>query len=347
MRITGAFTGKIITLLLFITGLTTSCYSQSVVIDTSDFFKRVKFEPHHKNDSSKGKFFPGDFIFMPEELIKNDHWDTLNVRTGRNDFSHRNDTAVIVLNNPSANPFVFPYKGKLLSPFGYRGRRIHAGVDIKLNHGDEVYCAFDGVVRMAKKYSGYGNAVVVRHFNGIETLYGHLSKISVHVNELVHAGDLIGLGGRTGRATTDHLHFETRFRGEPFNPLNVIDLTRFTLACDTLFISHGRFSKSRYANRGDISPTNELIVTNDNPNHNNGNKKHSKYKNRDESLNKGAIAAGDQPTKKAKKKFHIIRKGDTLSEIAAKYNTTTTAICKLNGLNKNKMLQRGHKIRVN
>jgi LysM repeat protein len=344
MKINEAFTGRTLILLLLLTGLSTISYSQSVVIDTSDFFKRVKFEPHHKNDSSKGKFFPGDFIFMPEELIKNDHWDTLNVRSGRTDVSHKNDTTIVILNNSNGNPFVFPYKGKLLSPFGYRGRRIHAGVDIKLNHGDEVLCAFDGVVRMAKKYSGYGNAVVVRHFNGIETLYGHLSKISVHVNELVHAGDLIGLGGRTGRATTDHLHFETRFQGEPFNPLNVIDLNRFSLACDTLFISRGTFSKSRSVRHGDVPQSNELVVTNDNPGKKDK-KKHSRFTSRDESNNN--VQSDDRPVQKGKKKFYTIKKGDTLSEIADKFHTTTTAICKLNGIKKNKSLQLGHKIRVN
>jgi murein DD-endopeptidase MepM/ murein hydrolase activator NlpD len=346
MRIIEAFKIKIIPLLLLMTGLTPLCHSQSVVIDTSDFFKRVKFEPRHKNDSSKGKFFPGDFIFMPEELLKNDHWDTLNVRTGRNDVIHKNDTTIVVLNNPNENPFVFPYKGKLLSPFGFRGRRIHAGVDIKLNHGDEVLCAFDGVVRMAKKYSGYGNAVVVRHFNGIETLYGHLSKISVHVNELVHAGDLIGLGGRTGRATTDHLHFETRFHGEPFNPMNVINIEKFSLACDTLFISRGTFSKSHNVKRGDTPQANELIVTNDQPKKKDK-RRHSKLGNKNNSLNNDTKSAEDNHSKKGKKKFYTIKKGDTLSEIAEKYGTTPTAICKMNGLKKNKLLKLGYKIRVN
>ena len=346
MKINEAFTGRTLILLLLLTGLSTISYSQSVVIDTSDFFKRVKFEPHHKNDSSKGKFFPGDFIFMPEELIKNDHWDTLNVRSGRTDVTHKNDTTIIVLNNPNANPFVFPYKGKLLSPFGFRGRRIHAGIDIKLNHGDEVLCAFDGVVRMAKKYSGYGNAVVVRHFNGIETLYGHLSKISVHANELVHAGDLIGLGGRTGHATTDHLHFETRFQGEPFNPFNVIDMEKFSLACDTLFITRGTFSKSHSLKHGDVPRSNELVVTNDKPSKKDK-KKHSKLKNREESITNDIQPADDHPVKKGKKKFYKIKKGDTLSEIADKNNTTIAAICKLNGLKKNKLLKLGNKIRVN
>jgi hypothetical protein len=327
---TGTYTRKIITLLLFAAGLGHVCHSQTVVIDTSNFIKRANLEQHHKNDSSKGKSFPGDFIFMPPELLKNDHWDTLNVRTRRSDSNNQAENGTIVLNNPNENPFVYPYKGKLLSPFGFRGHRIHAGVDIKLNHNDTVLCAFDGVVRMARVYGGYGNAVVVRHFNGLETLYGHLAKICVRVNDVVRAGDLIGLGGRTGRATTDHLHFETRFQGEPFNPQRIIDVVSHSLVCDTLFISHDTFNKSKdYAsgssNKSKSSP--KLLITKND-------RKNKTSKQKTELASNG------------KKKFHIIHSGDTLSEIATKYGITTTELCRLNGLKKNKLLSLGKKLRV-
>ena len=321
---TGKYTRKIITILLFSAGFGHVCYSQTVKIDTSNFIKRLNFEPHHKNDSSKGKSFPGDFIFMPPELIKNDRWDTLNVKTRHSDSNQQSENATIVLNNPNENPFVYPYKGKLLSPFGFRGHRIHAGVDIKLVHNDTVSCAFDGIVRMARVYGGYGNAVVVRHFNGLETLYGHLAKICVHVNETVRAGDLIGLGGRTGRATTDHLHFETRFQGEPFNPQRILDVVNHSLVCDTLFISHATFSTSK--NIASELSDKILVVKSD-----------RKSKTRKQ---RTALVSRD------KKKFHVIHSGDTLSEIATKYSITTTEICRLNGLKKNKLLKLGQKLRI-
>ena len=321
---TGTYTRNIITILLFATGFGHVCHSQTVVIDTANFIKRVNYEPHHKNDSSKGKSFPGDFIFMPPELLKNDRWDTLNVRVRHSDTNDQTESGTIVLNNPNENPFVYPYKGKLISPFGFRGHRIHAGVDIKLQHNDTVVCAFDGVVRMARVYGGYGNAVVVRHFNGLETLYGHLAKICVRVNDVVRAGDLIGLGGRTGRASTDHLHFETRFQGEPFNPQRILDVVSHLLVCDTLFISHDTFNKSK--NIAFKSNTKELIVKSDK------NEKTSKHK-------QALVSTG-------KKKYHIIHAGDTLSEIATKYGITTTELCRLNGLKKNKLLSLGKKLRV-
>jgi hypothetical protein len=325
MGITGTYTRKIISILLITAGFGHVCHGQTVVIDTSNFIKKLNFEPRHHNDTSKGKYFSGDFIFMPPELLKNDRWDTLNVRTRRTDTSSVADSATIVLNNPNENPFVYPYKGKVISPFGFRGHRIHAGIDIKLNHNDTVLCAFDGVVRMAHRYGGYGNAVVVRHFNGLETLYGHLAKISVKVNELVRAGDLIGLGGRTGRATTDHLHFETRFQGEPFNPQRIVDAVNHVLLCDTLFISHETFSKS---GKSKVEPREKVLIV----------KSDKKGKNKKQ---KTVLAS------KGKKKYHVIRAGDNLSEIATKYGITTTELCRLNGIKKNKLLQLGKKLRIN
>ncbi|HET9571568.1 MAG TPA: peptidoglycan DD-metalloendopeptidase family protein [Bacteroidales bacterium] len=104
-----------------------------------------------------------------------------------------------------------PIKGKVISPFGYRGRRLHTGTDIKLQHGDTVRAAFDGLVTKACPYSGYGNLVIIKHPNNIETYYSHLCKCIVQNGDSVKAGQVVGLGGRTGRATTDHLHFELRF----------------------------------------------------------------------------------------------------------------------------------------
>lgn len=253
-------------------------------------------------------------------------WDTLNVRVKRTDFSSKSDTSFINLANIEGSSFVFPYKGKILSPFGYRGRHFHAGVDIKLNHGDAVICAFDGKVRMAKYYSGYGNAVVVRHSNGLETLYGHLSKIKVHVNQELKAGDLIGLGGRTGRASCDHLHFETRYLGEAFNPRQFIDLDNYSLTKDVLSITRHTFGRSK-----DYLPTafntgshNDSISSNDA----NIPVAHSKY-----SKNKGH-------------KYCNIKNGETLYSIANRNNTTVKDLCSLNGIRKNKTLKIGTRLRV-
>jgi murein DD-endopeptidase MepM/ murein hydrolase activator NlpD len=116
----------------------------------------------------------------------------------------------------------YPLPGShVISPYG--GRRNHAGVDIKTKPNDQILAAFDGVVTQSGPYFGYGNFIVIKHAWGLETCYSHQSKNLVKKGDKVKAGQVIGLTGRTGRATTEHLHFETHFRGHRFNPNIIFD----------------------------------------------------------------------------------------------------------------------------
>ena len=123
---------------------------------------------------------------------------------------------------------------KITSPFGPRWRRMHNGLDLKVNIGDTIVAAFDGKVRIVKyERRGYGKYVVIRYDNGLETVYGHLSKQLVEENQLVKAGEVIGLGGNTGRSTGSHLHFETRFLGIAINPIYMFDFPKQDIVADT------------------------------------------------------------------------------------------------------------------
>lgn len=125
--------------------------------------------------------------------------------------------------------YAFPLPGgKVISAYGTRGG--HSGTDIKTCAKDTIRAAFDGVVRMSKPYYAYGNIVVIRHANGLETLYSHNFKNLVKAGDVVKAGQAIGLTGRTGRATTEHVHFETRINGQHFNPNLIFDLKERTIA---------------------------------------------------------------------------------------------------------------------
>lgn len=132
--------------------------------------------------------------------------------------------------------FSMPHPGYITSPYGYRRRfrRMHKGVDLKINMGDTIRAAFDGRVRI-KNYErrGYGNYLVVRHTNDLETVYGHLSGFLVEPDQYVKAGDPIGLGGNTGRSTGPHLHFETRYMGYAINPCAIFDFANQTTHTDT------------------------------------------------------------------------------------------------------------------
>lgn len=110
-------------------------------------------------------------------------------------------------------------KTYVTSPFGFRRYKWHYGTDLKLEVGDTLVAAFDGVVRVAKyNPRGYGYYVIIRHHNGLETLYGHMSRYDVHVGQTLKAGEMIGLGGNTGHSTGSHLHFEVRYKGKAIDP---------------------------------------------------------------------------------------------------------------------------------
>lgn len=133
---------------------------------------------------------------------------------------------------------------RITSPFGPRWRRMHNGLDVKVNIGDTIVAAFDGKVRIVKyERRGYGNYVVIRHNNGLETVYGHLSKQLVSINQTVKAGEPIGLGGNTGRSTGSHLHFETRFLGIAINPIYMFDFPRQDVTADSYLFVKNRSSR--------------------------------------------------------------------------------------------------------
>jgi len=129
---------------------------------------------------------------------------------------------------------------KITSKFGPRRRRMHNGIDVKVYIGDTIRAAFGGKVRMVKyERRGYGKYVVIRHDNGLETIYGHLSKQLVNEDQYVEAGEVIGLGGNTGRSTGSHLHFETRFLGQAINPALLFDFEKQDIVTDSYMFKKG------------------------------------------------------------------------------------------------------------
>lgn len=134
------------------------------------------------------------------------------------------------------------------SHFGNRHWRWHYGTDLDLVTGDPVYAAFDGIVRI-NQYNGggYGNYVMLRHYNGLETLYGHLSKSNVKVGQLVKAGEIIGLGGSTGRSSGPHLHYEVRYEGNAIDPETLYDFPKNSLKADTFRLIPAHFDYVREA----------------------------------------------------------------------------------------------------
>lgn len=232
--------------------------------------------------------------------------------------------------------FVAPTKGLITSPFGWRKRRMHKGVDLKVYVGDTIRAAFDGKVRI-KKYErrGYGYYYVIRHNNGLETVYGHLSRQLVAEDAIVKAGQPIALGGNTGRSTGPHLHFEMRFMGIALDPSDIVDFDTFKPKDNVYAFKRGQAEwaqankgrrGARYSERGG---RNNININKETA----SNKKNSKGNNN----NNASSSSGGN--------IHRVKQGDTLSAIARKYGTTVSKLCKLNGIRADKTLQLGQKIK--
>lgn len=217
----------------------------------------------------------------------------------------------------------------LTSNFGPRWRRQHKGLDIKVYIGDTIRAAFSGKVRMVKyEARGYGKYVVIRHYNGLETIYGHLSKQLVSEDQEVRAGDPIGLGGNTGRSTGSHLHFETRLCGVALNPVLMFDFRNQDVVSDTYM-----FRRATYEREG--VQANRLRGV--------GASVASKATDDDVELATAAPAA----TYSNEVHYHKVVKGETLTSIAKKRGTTVDALCRLNRIGKNVRLMPGQVLKYN
>ncbi|OGS35404.1 MAG: hypothetical protein A2293_04650 [Elusimicrobia bacterium RIFOXYB2_FULL_49_7] len=183
-----------------------------------------------------------DALFVPDS-IDTTGWCTSKINAGHFDYKQMTDTVRIVLRDSVlGRSYCHPFNGYITSPFGLRKFFWHYGMDVKVKKGDSIRCAFDGIVRVIQndRY-GYGKVVVVRHYGGLETLYGHFSRAKVEVGQRLKAGELVGLGGNTGRSTGSHLHFEIRYCGEPFDPRDIVDFDNFVLKSDTLVLTKANF----------------------------------------------------------------------------------------------------------
>ena len=218
----------------------------------------------------------------------------------------------------STNGYHTPYKASPnRSRYGPRRGRAHQGVDLVLKAGEPIYATFSGRVRISQyNKGGYGNLVIIRHDNGLETFYGHLSERMVEPNQWVEAGQVIGLGGSTGRSTGPHLHFETRYYGQSFDPERLIDFKSGTLCRETFLLKRSYFSI--YSRAGQDF--------------------------------EDEIANEEQDKKEQEEReamrYHKIRSGDTLGAIARKYGTTVNNICRLNGIKPTTILRIGRTLRV-
>ncbi len=255
-------------------------------------------------------------IDVLDETIYTQNWDTSKIHVYKEELKDLPISMVIDLVD-TLKSYHCPITGRVTSKYGPRRRGIHQGTDIDLETGDPIYATFDGRVRLTTYIArGYGHLIIIRHDNGLETFYAHLSEINVKPGDWVTAGQLIGKGGNTGRSTGSHLHYEIRYKGHSFDPERLIDFSTGTLRRETFLLKRTYYSPySRFTQDFDEEVQSDV---------------------EDKKIAAEAAAI----------KYHIVKKGDTLGRIAINNHTTVTKLCQLNNIKKTSTLRIGQRIRV-
>jgi murein DD-endopeptidase MepM/ murein hydrolase activator NlpD len=283
----------------------------TVDVKTSSGFSFVRHRQHYYPDTFKSTNFFNQSVDMYR----------FNMRTWK-------DSIRVVFQDRAQDlSFVFPVKGKITSKFGPRNlfySHFHYGTDLELSVGDSVVAAMDGTVRLVRNDRwGYGLYVVIAHKHGLETLYGHLSRQLVVPGQEVKAGELIGLGGSTGRSTGPHLHFEFRMLGDQFDPEHIVAFNDKELKCTEKYISCSHYQHLHEADQARSAAPVRL----------------ASYKTPATTYRAagGAVRGA---------LYHKVVPGNTLSAIAQKYGTTVRQLCALNGISATTTLKIGRTLRV-
>lgn len=252
-----------------------------------------------------------------KSLLFSEKWDSVNFNPYRNQ-PKKYPFQIEFVDSTYASPV--PRKKVITSHYGWRRGRPHRGIDIDLVSGDSVMTMFEGIVRFARYSTGHGKTIVVRHNNGLETAYAHLSKYLVKVNDTIKKGQIIGLGGTTGNARGSHLHLVVSYNGNYINPEYLFDFGQ----------KNKLHKQSTWVTKNWVSA------------HYHTSKKQSNllfYDNYEDAL--------AYQEKLNKRKIYVVKRGDTLSEISSKYRISLSKLCKANSISINSTLKIGKKLIIN
>lgn len=244
--------------------------------------------------------------------IKAEYWDTTVYNPYRQLVSEF-PIEITFTDSTYASPV--PHPKVVTSRYGWRRGRPHKGIDIDLVTGDSVVSILDGIVRFAQYSRGHGKTVVVRHFNGLETTYAHLSHIAVKANDTIAKGEYLGKGGNTGRSRGSHLHLVTSYKGEYIHPDYLFNFD------DSNAIRSQKIWVTRKWTRPSYHSSKQLTRL-------------TLFETKE-----AALASLEKM-----RKVYVVRKGDTLSRISKRNNTTITAICRTNKIKKSSTLRIGQKL---
>jgi len=262
---------------------------------------------------------------IPAFGLYQNQWDTLYIRSEKIEIPFFDNQLKIMLVQDGNMPFAFPISGVISTGYVKNRGRQHAGVDFTVQKNEPVVACFDGVVRIAKKFEGYGNTVVIRHYNGLETVYALLDHVYVKTGQKVSAGDLIGYVG----SKTNIMHFETRFLNEFFNPEKMINFLERKLQSNMLILTPGDFI--------DI-PIEKGQGEKEKGEKENGEKEQGEKE-------KGEKEKKVPEPSKTTPGYHTVEKGDTIYRICSKYGISEQQLRSLNNI-KGDHIEIGQKLKI-
>ncbi|MBR4134926.1 MAG: peptidoglycan DD-metalloendopeptidase family protein [Bacteroidales bacterium] len=353
---------KILGVVVFIF-FTVNAFSQYV--DITDYSQNIALRDtlvlNPTEDNQRVNTYPtiSEVYQIPCYDLYDKYWDVRNLRSRMLEIPFADDRLMLILVQSDNAPFTIPcVSDEITLRYGMTKKGIfHPGVDLKVTPQSLVKSCFDGVVRMAAQYGDYGLLVVVRHYNGLETVYAHLDKVCVKPGQMVKAGDVIGQTGRSGHANDDILHFEVRFMNECLNPEQVIDFEYENLIKNTLVLQSADFNVLPLDQCGPkVTPINkppkavvpkpepipvpkpvkpvEVPASVDQP--------------MDNAVKEESAAPVSVPSApdREEAEYYVVKKGEGLYRIALNHKTTVDKLMKLNNISNPDQIQEGQKLRV-
>ena len=337
-------------------------------LDVTEYSQLKALQDSTLNQADNGQFliapYPeiSEVYQIPAYDLYDRYWDVAHLRSRQLEIPFSNDRIMLILVQAANHAFTFPCSYDEVSQrYGQSGKQgFHPGVDLKVVHQTLVRNCFDGVVRMARYYGDYGWMVVIRHYNGLETLYAHLDKLCVKPGQMLNAGEVIGQTGKSGNAKDHILHFETRFMNEFFDPNLMIDFENETLNKNTLVLTPEDFRIVTVEEKTDVtqtpSPVPEKPVAKPEPKpkaepvvKTEKQEAQSQPKPQDVAPKVTPAAETVSPTPKsdpATAEYYVVQKGDNLYRISVKFHTTVDNLLKINNLPNADKITEGQRLRV-
>jgi len=277
---------------------------------------------------------------IPAYSLYGQIWDTEHLRSQQFNIPFSNNMLKIILVESYNSPFIFPCRGDAILSYGTQARNtFHPGVDFRLNLNDPIYACFDGVVRMAQNYGAYGKMVVIRHYNGLETVYAHLNQVKVKPGQVLKAGHVIGLAGSLGKANHAGLHFESRFLNEHFNPTLLFSFEDRSLNSNILALEPSSFHIKPI-------PQKELVKVIEKQTDTQDSEVVSLPTEKPQEVTPSSKPEQNTAPASNTDKFHTVQKGETLYRVSLKYNISVEELIRINNLSKNGTVYVGQKLKV-